>query len=782
MDEAALKKILQETPVPHADENARKMAVNLAVAAFKVEQTKKAVQGNSFLSRLIGRSMPNEERNRMSIKKKGLVLGGLAGTALAAFLINAVMNERTLNLPQASQAMHQSYETKGSVSVAKNEIIDFASSYEGNIDKKSAPEADSEMIVAQTQADDAAKTPAYRREQTNLEADTQASALPSKKTDNLGGLLKDVTPPFESAEIGERKSKSADLDRAAPEPLSEMAANKIQEQSRISGNGYPGETKEAEAIAPQVRSIAPASPPMMTIMPDDQVQSYYQDEGRDKFEHVIANPFKLVAQEPVSTFSSDVDTASYSFVRRLINSGQLPPQDSVRVEEMINYFDYDYPLPESKEEPFKPTVTVIDSPWSPGRKLMHIGIRGYEIAELKPRSNLVFLVDVSGSMNSPDKLPLLVNSLKMLVDSLQPEDTVAIVVYAGAAGTVLEPTKVSERSRIYSALDALQAGGSTAGAAGIEQAYSLAGQNYREESVNRVILATDGDFNVGVTSNEQLKQLVEQKRKQGIFLSVLGFGEGNYNDSLMQTLAQNGNGVAAYIDTLNEARKVLLEEASSTLYPIAKDVKFQIEFNPNTVSEYRLIGYETRALQREDFNNDRVDAGDMGAGHTVTAIYEFVPAGSGARTIDDLRYADVRANKLEEKTLPTETKADDLAQEKAQSINEFSDEWAFLKIRYKLPNQETSHLMTTPVTLSSGVSLTNTSCATADSCGTISNDVRFSVAVAAFGQILKGEYNMQDFSLDQIIAMAQEGKGDDKFGYRSEFIQMVRLAKTLMNR
>ncbi|MGD8368607.1 MAG: DUF3520 domain-containing protein, partial [Desulfobacterales bacterium] len=366
----------------------------------------------------------------------------------------------------------------------------------------------------------------------------------------------------------------------------------------------------------------------------------------------------------------------------------------------------------------------------------------------RPRANLVFLIDVSGSMNQPDKLPLLKNAFSMLVQTLQPGDTVAIVVYAGAAGTVLEPTPVKDKGKILAALDRLTAGGSTAGGEGIEKAYALAEANYVADGVNRVLLATDGDFNVGIRDPETLKNFVQRKRETGVFLSVLGFGQGNYNDALMQKLAQNGNGNAAYIDTLNEARKVLVDEASSTLFPIAKDVKIQVEFNPAKVAEYRLIGYETRQLRREDFNNDRVDAGEIGSGHTVTAIYELTPVGSPARRIDDLRYGN-----------RTEARPDAGAR---------SDEYAYLKIRYKLPNADTSRLLEVPV--DDRVVYGRTELAPAEA--------RFSAAVAAFGQLLRNDPRMEDFSYDEVIALAEPVRGKDRFGYRSEFLNMVRLAQT----
>lgn len=483
----------------------------------------------------------------------------------------------------------------------------------------------------------------------------------------------------------------------------------------------------------------------LTAEPDTVVPPGYQDVGRDRFEKINANPIKLASEEPVSTFSVDVDTASYAFVRRQLNSGVLPQKNAVRIEEMINYFDYNYPLPQDKTKPFEPTLAVYPCPWNKNTRLLHIGIKGYDIApEKKPRSNLVFLLDVSGSMNNPDKLPLLKNSMKLLVDHLDPDDTVAITVYAGAAGTVLEPTKVQEKGKIIAALDRLQAGGSTAGAEGIKLAYLLAAQNFDKEAVNRVILATDGDFNVGITDQEELKSYIERQRESGIFLSILGFGQGNYNDALMQTLAQNGNGNAAYIDSLNEARKVLVDEASATLFPIAKDVKIQVEFNPARVNDYRLIGYETRILKREDFNNDKVDAAEIGSGHTVTAIYEITPADAGQKRIDPLRYR---------------TKNEKTAAHKSTEIG-------FLKIRYKLPNSDTSTLITRKID----------DAVTCAEFASVNPEMRFAAAVAGFGQLLRQDPYTKDFSYKDVIAMAKNAKGTDEFGYRSEFINLVRLA------
>jgi Ca-activated chloride channel family protein len=391
-----------------------------------------------------------------------------------------------------------------------------------------------------------------------------------------------------------------------------------------------------------------------------------------------------------------------------------------------------------------PSVVVYPSTWNPDKHILHVGIKGYDIPRSeRPKANLLVLIDTSGSMQEPNKLPLVKQSLEMLLDELAPTDTVAIVTYAGYAGTALEPTQVRDKHRIEAVIDSLGAGGSTAGAEGIRQAYSLAEANLDPRGVNRVILATDGDFNVGITNQEELKGYIEREREKGVFLSVLGFGMGNYNDALMQALAQNGNGTAAYIDTLSEARKTLVEEAGSTLFPIAKDVKIQVEFNPAAVAEYRLIGYETRALNRDDFDNDKVDAGDVGSGRTVTALYEIVPVG-GPRTIGDLRYS------------------------APAKVASHGGEYGYVKIRYKLPESSTSRLIATPIDRRNE----------AASFASAPQDARFAAAVAGFAEILRGGKYSGTFSFDHIMRIANAAKGRDEFGYRSEFVQMVRAAKS----
>lgn len=581
-----------------------------------------------------------------------------------------------------------------------------------------------------------------------------------------------VARPAAPKQGGTAKRETAEKDDAggttvttATEQLREEARVQTAERERAVAKRAPALTAPApggampfahrSVGAPAVPSVAhdvsglPSGRGVPAIAPPDQRPSgIYETQGRDRFESAAPNPVKLVSEDPVSTFSIDVDTASYAFMRAALNNNVLPQKDAVRVEELINYFPYGYERPADKAAPFKANLALFPSPWAEGKKLLRIGIAGYDLKrDEKPRSNLVFLLDTSGSMNAANKLPLLINSMKLLLGSLKPDDTVAIVTYAGGAGTALEPTPVKDKAKILHALDNLRARGSTAGAEGIRQAYQLARQGFDKDGVNRVILATDGDFNVGITNREELKSYIERQRKTGISLSVLGFGRGNYNDALMQTLAQNGNGNAAYIDTLNEARKVLVEEAGSTLFTIASDVKLQLEFNPRTVAEYRLIGYETRLLNREDFKNDKVDAGEIGAGHTVTALYELTPTDSGARLVDGLRYG---------------------AGQSKPSTGDQSDEYAFLKIRYKLPGETASKLITAPVTRAVEQERINAAPA----------DARFATAVAAFAQILKGGRYMGSYGYDDVIALAQGAKGEDPFGYRAEFVNLVRLAKS----
>ncbi len=509
--------------------------------------------------------------------------------------------------------------------------------------------------------------------------------------------------------------------------------------------------KKAKHLTKQSSELASLPSPRASspVAYSDMSSQFYQHKNREQYASLTQSAIKQVATEPVSTFSVDVDTGSYTNIRRMLNQGALPPTDAVRIEEMINYFDYAYEVPKDTETPFSIQTELALSPWSNDHALLRVGLKGYvPHYEQRPDSNLVFLLDVSGSMNSPDKLPLLKKSLLMLSKQLTSSDKVSIVVYAGASGVVLEPTAGNQTLKIEQALESLSAGGSTNGQAGIQLAYHLAKQSYVPSGINRVILATDGDFNVGTRDVSALKKLIAEKREAGISLTTLGFGSGNYNDELMEQLADVGNGNYAYIDGLNEARKVLVEELESTLMTIAKDVKIQVEFNPDLVKEYRLLGYENRALAREDFNNDKVDAGEIGAGHTVTALYEIVLQNSDGHRIDPLRYQD-------KTPLP--------------SKDQITNELAFIKFRYKDLNETKSKLISQPILMPKHMGAFSQA----------SEDFRFSATVAQFGEVLRQSKYVSGVDYKTLIAHASEAKGSDPFGYRSEFIQLLRLASNL---
>src|SRR5688500_7988144 len=576
------------------------------------------------------------------------------------------------------------------------------------------------------------------------------------------------------------------------EPVKEQAANS-------NATTYPAQPKEEggeakvitrDAVAPQASPAAPygeiaqgavpasPAPPAASSesviivqgMPDAEYDQLAQQGAlagnagafRQRGDHFAAPPLpgegenyiatsdsavKQVAVEQTSTFSIDVDTGAYSNVRRFLMNGQLPPKDAVRVEELINYFSYDYPKPEAGGAPFRVTTAVERTPWNPETYLVHVGIKGYEPpAGERPAANLVFLVDVSGSMDQPDKLPLLKAGMKMLTDQLRDDDKVTIVVYAGAAGLVLEPTAGKDKAKIKATLDRLQAGGSTAGGEGLALAYAKAKEAKIDGGINRIILATDGDFNVGTTDIGQLKDMVADARESGVSLTTLGFGEGNYNDALMEQIADVGNGNYGYVDSLKEAKRLLADQLNSTIQTIAKDVKIQIEFNPAVVAEYRLVGYENRALNREDFNNDKKDAGEIGAGHTVTAIYEIAIKGSKGLAVDPLRYGE----HADERADPNAT------------------EFAFLRLRYKAPDGDESKLIETPLLISA-----------LKEPGAAPAEARFATAVAAFGQRLRGGDYIGAFGYDQIAEVAREVRGADGEGYRAEFIELVEMAKAL---
>lgn len=459
------------------------------------------------------------------------------------------------------------------------------------------------------------------------------------------------------------------------------------------------------------------------------------------------NPVHRTREQPVSTFSIDVDTGSYSNVRRMLREGQRPPADAVRAEEFINYFRYGHAAPADRATPFRVTTELAPAPWNSQRQLLMVGIKGYDVPKASlPPANLVFLIDTSGSMDEPDKLPLVKTALRQLVPQLRPQDRVSIVVYAGSAGLVLPPTPGDRHDDIMSALDRLQAGGSTNGGEGIELAYAMAKQAFVKNGVNRVILATDGDFNVGIVDRKALETLVGDRRKSGIALTTLGFGEGNYNDAMAERLADVGDGNHAYIDTPQEARKVLAEEMQATLLTIARDVKIQIEFNPAAVSEYRLIGYENRVLNNEDFANDKVDAGDIGAGHEVTALYEITPAGSGADRLPPLRYG---------------------AKQAAASAN--ADEVAHLRLRYKLPDAQASKLIETPILRSSLAAQPGEA-------------LRFASAVAAYADLLRGGTHIGDWTWNDVARAARGASGGDRNGLRREFAELVDQAHRIVAR
>ncbi len=483
------------------------------------------------------------------------------------------------------------------------------------------------------------------------------------------------------------------------------------------------------------------------IKADSEVKDGLTDEGKfntEDYDNIVENKFLASTQNPLSTFSIDVDEAAYSNVRRYLQNGSVPPPGAVRIEEMINYFNYIYPKPKNGN-PFTVITEISECPWNPQHKLVHIGLQGKEIpVDNLPPSNMVFLVDVSGSMDEPNKLPLVQASMNMLVDQLREKDKVAIVVYAGNAGLVLPSTSGINKLKIKEAIDNLEAGGSTAGGEGILLAYKTARDNFIQDGNNRIILATDGDFNIGISSDDELVRLIEKERKSGVFLSVLGYGMGNYKDNKMQQLADKGNGNHSYIDNINEARKVLVNEFGSTLFTIAKDVKIQIEFNPAKVQAYRLIGYENRVLAAEDFNDDTKDAGELGSGHTVTALYEIIPVGvkdEFIKSVDLLKY-----------------------QSNDMKIVNNSGEIMTIKLRYKKPDEEISKLITHTV-IDEHIAISNTS-----------DNFRFSAAVAEFGMLLRNSEYKQQGSYTQVINLAKSAKGTDEEGYRAEFIRLVQAA------
>ncbi len=771
MKPRSIEEMLKQDAAPPADPAARRAARDAAMAEFTrlnataanetLPPRRSPLQALPFKALLDALRLSRESNSRgsdvMPWYSRRMLLGGAASVCLV--IVGGTLVWKTQQVspevarlePAASAPQAPAAPAAEPAAAARNDAPVNAQAGQSQIDARAQAQ---DAQAKAREADELAKLKSEHETTVHLKGQ-EAISPPPAPTQPIIPEMTDAAPAISAAaEPAEKKDEESQevvvtgarrpmqASMTSPQPVVEIDDGRgrsvqrgpagktlaaVPSASRMSGNDQAGMLAANEAPPPPPASAS---------------------EGRDKFEHFELNSIKqpAIESERVSTFSADVDSSSYSFVRKQLDQGVLPQKDAVRAEEMINYFDYSWPAAESREKPFRPTVVVSDSPWGKGRKLIHIGIKGYELPETqRPDANLVMLIDVSGSMDEPDKLPLVKQSMKLLLGSLKPRDTVAIVVYAGAAGMVLPPTPVGEKEKIIEALDRLEPGGSTAGAEGIELAYQLAEKSFRKEGVNRIMLCTDGDFNVGIDSTNELKGFVERKRKTGIFLSVLGFGQGNYRDELAQALAQNGNGVAAYIDTLNEARKVLVQEAGSSLFTIAKDVKLQVEFNPATVAEYRLVGYETRALKREDFNNDAVDAGDVGSGHAVTAIYEITPVGSASRMIDASRYV----KPADKSSVGTR------------------GEYGYLKIRYKLPTQSTSQLIETPITIDSGKVSES-----------IRRDVDFSTAVAGFAQLLRGGQFTGSLSYEDVIKQALAARGADPYGYRNEFVQMVRKAQS----
>jgi Ca-activated chloride channel homolog len=705
-DLETLKAALQRRPQPDAAAKADHIA--LAMKNFD------ALQGSPDGLR------PNSDRpdaagiwHRIGPMLTGLTTRPmLAGTASVAALCLAFVAVNELPAPVADvTGPRQQPET--------------ALSGERDVTVAAPPAAEPQKVVAGDGASGAATELAGRADELARVDAPSADALASlAPTETETRLREEAAPPLDAP-------MAVTEAEPPPEPQLQLAKPAVTESdgARRALGGVAAEGMIADGV------IGYPAPDMVPM----------QEPDTEAFSNEAPNPVRITAEEPVSTFSIDVDTASYGVVRSSLNLGQLPPPEAVRIEEMVNYFPYAYPAPSAEDGPFRPTVTVMPTPWNPGTRLVHIGIQGrLPETDARPALNLVFLVDTSGSMDEPNRLPLLQQSLALVLGQLRPEDQVAIVAYAGSAGVVLPPTGAGDAGKINAALMNLYAGGSTAGAEGMELAYQVAQSMGAEGEVSRVILATDGDFNVGVSDPEGLEAYVARKRDTGIYLSVLGFGRGNLDDAVMQALAQNGNGTASYIDTLSEARKVLVDQLTGALFPIADDVKIQIEWNPAAVAEYRLIGYETRALRREDFNNDRIDAGEIGAGASVTAIYEITPPGSGAALNDPLRYG------------PEIPEADPGAAE-----------LGFLKLRYKEPGADASVLKETPIMPATGAG---------------SEDARFAVAIAGMGQLLTGATYLGDWGWDDAIALALGSRGQDPFGYRIEAVNLMRMAQTLSAR
>jgi Ca-activated chloride channel family protein len=592
----------------------------------------------------------------------------------------------------------------------------------------------------------------------NFTIEAQSNTITGKVTDETGQALPGVTVMEKNTLNGTVTDYNGNYSLSVSTADPVLVFNYIayeSEEIKVKGRGTinvkmtPSQMELQEVVVTGRSKKIPMLGSIVRGFRSAENDAFVPQFNTEGYATIHENGYKDVLHQPLSTFSIDVDRASYANVRRFLNMGQLPPKDAVRIEEMINYFNYDYPEPED-EHPFSVNTELSACPWNDDHQLLHVGLKGKEIdREELPASNLIFLIDVSGSMNSPHKLPLLKSSFELLLKQMRSQDRVAIVVYAGAAGLVLESTSGEHKEKILEAINKLSAGGSTAGGAGLKLAYKVAEENFIDEGNNRIILATDGDFNIGPSSNAEMERMIEKEREKGIYMTVLGFGMGNYKDDKMEIIADKGNGNYAYIDNIQEARKFMISEFAGSMYTIAKDVKFQIEFNPQRVKAYRLIGYENRLLNDEDFNDDKKDAGEMGAGHTVTALYEIIPAGSKETVadIDDLKYQKGKSDK---------------------KIDPDPDaELMTIKLRYKNPDSFNSILIERPIQ------------GNVKSPSEVSDNYRFSAAVAGFGMLLRNSDYKNGMSVEEVLSLARSAKSDDEEGYRNEFIKLVKTADSL---
>ena len=669
--------------------------------------------------------------------------GGLAAAAVVLMGLVTIMMPSLLRSRQAGDPA--AFALNAPVPEGPNERAPAPRLVVGNPNEV-VPPPDTAILAEPTSSQDAQSVSTDARQAAPLAADRDSGIV------ELAESQKQSTPPPAPGAPPAQSNRTEELyfsDAAAREAYVTAVSNYAGEpKAALAGElrtrALPSQRLAEQGFAALGDEVDSLSGMRRDIRPDLPRRNRFNTEEYDR---IVDNPFVPVSQDPLATFSIDVDTAAYANVRRFLNQRMLPPPDAVRIEEMVNYFTYDYAGP-TAEHPVRVHAEVGAAPWNPQHRLLRLGIKGLEIPpEERAASNLVFLIDVSGSMRDRNKLELLKDGMKLLVEQLTENDRVAIVVYAGASGTVLPSTTGDKKDVVIRALNRLSAGGSTNGGAGIELAYNTAVRNFIEGGTNRVILATDGDFNVGVTNNGALTRLIEEKAKSGVFLSVLGFGTGNYNDAGMESLADKGNGNYAYIDTIKEARKVLVKEMGSTLITIAKDVKIQIEFNPAEVNAYRLIGYENRVLEHQDFNDDTKDAGEIGSGHSVTALFEIVPAGVAISPpgVDPLKYQ-----------TPTST-----------SGRAGNGELLTMKIRYKQPAGDTSRLMEVPV-VDRQTRLRDAS-----------DDYRFAAAVAGFGMLLRDSPHKGSVTFDDVIRIAEASKGADTEGYRAEFIELVRRARAI---